>query len=75
MASADSAQQRLAFEPRRDAEYILRIQPELLRGGKVTIQIQKVPSFSFPVSGKNSKPRPHNIDLVRFIIFRWGQMG
>lgn len=55
VASADSAHHQLAFEPRRDADYILRLQPELLRGGRFSVSIQKVPSFTFPVSGKTSK--------------------
>ncbi len=52
VASADSSFQ-LGFEPRRNASYILRLQPELLRGGNYTIKIQKVPSLDFPVAGKD----------------------
>ena len=55
VASADSTEHQLAFEPRRDADYILRLQPELLRGGRFDVTIQKIPSFSFPVNGKSSK--------------------
>jgi len=55
VASADSIEHILAFEPRRDADYILRLQPELLRGGKFGVSILKVPSYSFPVTGKNSR--------------------
>ena len=55
VASADSSDYQLAFEPRRDADYILRLQPELLRGGRFSITIQKVPSYSFPVAGRSSK--------------------
>lgn len=55
VASADSAIHQLAFEPRKDADYILRLQPELLRGGRVDVSIQKVPAYSFPVRGKTSK--------------------
>lgn len=54
VASADSSWQ-LAFEPRRDAEYILRFQPELLRGGSYKIDIQHGPSLQFPVAGKNKR--------------------
>lgn len=53
VASADSSL-RVGFEPRRDAAYILRVQPELLRGGSFTIQLRIVPSLRFPVAGKNS---------------------
>ena len=54
IASADSSWQ-LAFEPRRDAEYILRFQPELLRGGSYKIKIQYGPTLLFPVAGKNKR--------------------
>lgn len=54
VASADSTWQ-LAFEPRRDAEYILRFQPELLRGGSYKIDIQHGPALQFPVAGKNKR--------------------
>ena len=33
VASADTILTRIGFEPRRDSDYILRVQPELLRGG------------------------------------------
>lgn len=54
IASADSSWQ-LAFEPRRDAAYILRFQPELLRGGTYKINIQHGPALQFPVAGKNKR--------------------
>ncbi len=53
VATADSTH-RLEFEPRRDAWYVLRIQPELLRGGRYQVVIREVPSIGFPVAGKNS---------------------
>ena len=55
IASAESASNYLEFEPRRDASYVLRIQPELLRGGNVNIRIREVPSLGFPVRGKDSR--------------------
>ncbi len=54
VASADTVHALLGFEPRRDADYILRLQPELLRGGRFEISIRQVPSLDFPVLGKNS---------------------
>lgn len=54
VASADSSFQ-LGFEPRRDASYLLRLQPELLRGGDFTITIENVPTLDFPVAGKNRR--------------------
>lgn len=52
VASADSLYD-LAFAPRRDATYLLRLQPELLRGGQFTITIENVPTLAFPVAGKD----------------------
>jgi len=46
---------RLEFEPRRDSYYALRLQPELLRGGKFKVLIREVPSIGFPVKGKTSR--------------------
>lgn len=54
VASADSTLQ-LGFEPRRDADYLLRLQPELLRGGQFSITIEKVPTLAFPVAGKDKR--------------------
>lgn len=54
VASADSTLQ-LGFEPRKDAFYLLRLQPELLRGGDFSISIQNTATFDFPVKGKNKK--------------------
>ncbi len=41
----------IEFEPRRDAEYLLRIQPELLRGGRFVVSITAHASLAFPVEG------------------------
>lgn len=54
VASADSSLS-LSFEPRRDGAYILRVQPELLRGGDFSIEINNVPSLEFPVAGKDKR--------------------
>ncbi|OEK04689.1 hypothetical protein BFP71_14655 [Roseivirga misakiensis] len=55
VATADSEELLLGFEPRRDAIYVLRFQPELLRGGEFKITIQNVPTLRFPVAGKTDK--------------------
>jgi len=55
VATADDAMHRLEFEPRRDSYYALRLQPELLRGGRFRVSIREVPSIGFPVKGKNSR--------------------
>ena len=54
IASAAEKGQVLDFEPLVDAEYILRLQSELLRGGMFRIEIQRVPSMSFPVKGRGN---------------------
>jgi len=55
VATADEEMRRLEFEPRRDSYYALRLQPELLRGGKFKVLIRELPSIGFPVKGKNSR--------------------
>ena len=55
VASADNEELLLGFEPRRDASYVLRFQPELLRGGQYKITIQNVPTLQFPVAGKTDR--------------------
>ena len=53
-ASADamlSIPRRLEFEPLLDARYVLRIQPELLRSGRYTLNLRAIPSLGFPVDG------------------------
>jgi murein DD-endopeptidase MepM/ murein hydrolase activator NlpD len=44
----------LEYEIRKDGAYILRIQPELLRGGEMTIGQRTTASLTFPVSGRTS---------------------
>lgn len=50
VASADSGQAGLTFEARRDGDYILRVQPELLRGGRYTLTAAVGPTLAFPVA-------------------------
>jgi hypothetical protein len=45
----------LIFEPRRTGDYLLRVQPELLRGGRFHVIIEKEPSLEFPVAGRTSR--------------------
>jgi murein DD-endopeptidase MepM/ murein hydrolase activator NlpD len=49
--SADSGSTFLDFEPRRDGDYIVRVQPELLRGGRFTVSLVLGPTLAFPVEG------------------------
>ena len=55
VASYDRDQNLLEFEPQRDNRYILRLQPELLRGGRYTISIEENPALAFPVEGKGMR--------------------
>ena len=54
VASADTEGVRLDYEVGQTGKYILRLQPELLRGGEYTLTITNGPSLSYPVapSGK-----------------------
>ncbi len=55
IASAEKQRNWLGFEPRRNAEYSLRIQPELLRGGRYRLRIAAVPALEFPVAGGSNR--------------------
>ena len=54
VASANEAENHLVFEPLRDAQYIIRMQPELLRGGRFKVLLRKDASLDFPVKGKTT---------------------
>jgi murein DD-endopeptidase MepM/ murein hydrolase activator NlpD len=54
VALSDGVERRLEREIERDGEYILRIQPELLRGGEMRIGQRTTASMTFPVSGRTS---------------------
>lgn len=45
----------LVFEPRRSGDYILRIQPELLRGGRLRVVMENPPALAFPVAGHSHR--------------------
>ncbi len=51
VASGGEGDLRLAFEPRQDGKYLLRIHSELLRGGSCTLEIRNIASLDFPVAG------------------------
>ncbi len=51
VASADSLERELDYLARRDGDYLIRVQPELLRGGRYSIKVVVGPSLQFPVSG------------------------
>jgi len=41
----------LTYDVQRDATFVIRVQPELLRGGRFTIEHRTLASLGFPVSG------------------------
>lgn len=53
VASASDGVMRLDVEADRDAELILRVQPELLRGIGYTLSVRAEPALAFPVAGKD----------------------
>ncbi len=45
----------IVFAPRRQAEYVLRIQPELLEGGRFTVTVTAEAALSWPVEGTDRR--------------------
>jgi murein DD-endopeptidase MepM/ murein hydrolase activator NlpD len=54
LASADRGSTSIEYEVRRDGPYVLRIQPELLRGGTLQIGQTTTAALEFPVQGRDS---------------------
>ncbi|MGQ0714532.1 MAG: peptidoglycan DD-metalloendopeptidase family protein [Gemmatimonadaceae bacterium] len=55
VASAPDNGTSIDVEIRRDGEYIVRAQPELLRGGRLVITITTGPTLAFPVAGRDAQ--------------------
>jgi murein DD-endopeptidase MepM/ murein hydrolase activator NlpD len=51
LVRVDSLPDALVYEPYRDGAYLVRLQPELLRGGRYRVELSLDPSLSFPVDG------------------------
>ncbi len=49
LKAADSAEAGIQYEVKKEGEYILRLQPELLSAGEYTLTISTAPSLAFPV--------------------------
>ncbi len=49
---SDSARLTFVYEPRRAGTFLLRVQPELLRGGSYRVAIQETAQLVFPVEGR-----------------------
>jgi murein DD-endopeptidase MepM/ murein hydrolase activator NlpD len=54
LTSADSLEHEVEYVARRDGDYVVRMQPELLRGGRYEITIITEASLAFPVSGHDT---------------------
>lgn len=57
LVSRDSTGTRvtLTHEATRDAEFVLRLQPELLRSGRYELTLEAEPSLMFPVAGQGNR--------------------
>lgn len=53
--SADTTSLTLTWEPRQDTEYLLRLQPELLRAGRYAVTIRSQAALAFPIDGRDSR--------------------
>jgi murein DD-endopeptidase MepM/ murein hydrolase activator NlpD len=54
-AWADSLAMGFLHDARSDARFVLRVQPELLRTGSVTVTIERGPSLAFPVQDRDTR--------------------
>ena len=45
----------IVYEPRRTGDYLLRVQPELLRGGRFVVTIESGPALEFPVADRTTR--------------------
>jgi peptidoglycan LD-endopeptidase LytH len=55
VTSAPAGTNLLEFEATHDTTYVVRLQPELLRGGRYTLTQQALASLRFPVLGRDSR--------------------
>ena len=55
VASAPETGTSIDVEVRRDGDYVIRVQPELLRGGRIIVTITTGPTLAFPVAGRDAR--------------------
>lgn len=53
--SASATQSHVEFEARTDGPHVVRLQPELFKGGEVVVVITTAASLTFPVEGKSKR--------------------
>ena len=63
--STDSAPGPFIHEPRRKGDFILRLQPELLRGGQYTITLKLEAQLAFPVEGHGMRSIQSTFGVAR----------
>jgi peptidoglycan LD-endopeptidase LytH len=56
LLSSDTTGIPLQYEIKKDGDYVLRLQPELLAGGEYTLTVRTAPSLAFPVQ-TSANPR------------------
>lgn len=54
LEAGDTTMNPLVYEIRKDGNYLLRIQPELLRKGEYTVEIRSGPSLAYPIQAPGS---------------------
>ena len=55
VASVAPEDRQLEYEARRNGRHVLRVQPELLRGGRFTITQRSFASLGFPIDGLSTR--------------------
>lgn len=65
VASLEPESMTLTYDVRRDATYVLRVQPELLRGGRFTIVERTLSTLRFPVTGLTARAVQSGFGAVR----------
>ena len=55
VAGLQEGESRLTMRVREDGAYLLRLQPELLRGGRYVVTVQTTASLAFPVQGRDMR--------------------
>jgi murein DD-endopeptidase MepM/ murein hydrolase activator NlpD len=53
ITTADTIEDGLVYEPYRSGEYVVRVQPELLRGGSYILTLALDPALAFPVQDRD----------------------
>jgi len=62
VTEAGAGQRVIEWEPRLDGWYVVRVQPELLRGGRLAVRLTVAPTLAFPVTGRGEAD----------ILSKWG---